>query len=52
MAGATIGPQLPRTPFPHPYQPYRIQDELMQHVYRAVHDSKVAVVESPTGTVR
>jgi len=35
-----------------PYdQPYDIQLNLMQHLYRAIEDKAVAVVESPTGTV-
>ena len=35
-----------------PYdKPYDIQLELMQHLYRAIEDKAVAVVESPTGTV-
>lgn len=46
---------LPTPPsFSFPYaQPYPIQTALMQHVYSAVEDPgvRVAVVESPTGTV-
>ena len=35
-----------------PYDnPYDIQLNLMQHLYRAIEDRAIAVVESPTGTV-
>lgn len=35
-----------------PYEePYNIQLSLMQHLYRAIEDRSVAVIESPTGTV-
>lgn len=35
-----------------PYEePYNIQLSLMQHLYRAIEDRSIAVVESPTGTV-
>ena len=35
-----------------PYdKPYEIQLNLMQHLYSAIEDKAVAVVESPTGTV-
>ena len=35
-----------------PYEePYSIQLSLMQHLYRAIEDGSIAVVESPTGTV-
>jgi hypothetical protein len=35
-----------------PYdEPYHIQLDLMQHLYRAIEDKAVVVVESPTGTV-
>jgi len=35
-----------------PYdKPYDIQLSLMQHLYRAIEDKAIAVVESPTGTV-
>ncbi|WVF71908.1 hypothetical protein IAT40_006718 [Kwoniella sp. CBS 6097] len=36
-------------PFPYP-KPYDIQLELMQTVFRAIEDGKIAIVESPTGT--
>ncbi|WWC60824.1 uncharacterized protein I303_103400 [Kwoniella dejecticola CBS 10117] len=39
------------TSFPFPYpKPYDIQLELMQTVFRAIEDGKIAIVESPTGT--
>lgn len=35
-----------------PYSPpYSIQVDLMRHLYTAIEDRKVAIVESPTGTV-
>lgn len=35
-----------------PYKPpYDIQTTLMQHVYSAIERKKIAIVESPTGTV-
>lgn len=34
-----------------PYQPYDIQLELMKNLYTALEDRKVAILESPTGTV-
>lgn len=35
-----------------PYdKPYDIQLNLMQHLYQAIEDRAIAVVESPTGTV-
>lgn len=38
--------------FPHPYKPYPIQQEFMGKLYEALKESKVAILESPTGTVR
>jgi hypothetical protein len=36
-----------------PYaKPYGIQDELMRHLYSAIENRRVTIVESPTGTVR
>jgi chromosome transmission fidelity protein 1 len=36
-----------------PYaKPYGIQDELMRHLYFAIENRRVTIVESPTGTVR
>lgn len=37
--------------FPFPYQPYHIQDQFMQALYRALEHGKVGIFESPTGTV-
>lgn len=36
--------------FCHPYVPYDIQLEFMQHLYDCLEHGKVAVFESPTGT--
>lgn len=35
-----------------PFFPYEIQLQLMRHLYEAIEDEKVTIVESPTGTVR
>lgn len=37
--------------FPYP-TPYAIQRDLMQTVFAAIEQSKIAIVQSPTGTVR
>lgn len=35
-----------------PYDPpYTVQTDLMKHVYSAIEGKKIAIVESPTGTV-
>lgn len=35
-----------------PYEkPYSIQIDFMKHIYSAIENRKVAIVESPTGTV-
>ncbi|XP_078804887.1 ATP-dependent DNA helicase DDX11 isoform X2 [Oryzias latipes] len=39
-----------RDTFPFPYQPYDIQEQFMQALYRALDQSKVGIFESPTGT--
>ncbi|KZW01490.1 DNA repair helicase, partial [Exidia glandulosa HHB12029] len=33
-----------------PYPPYNIQSDLMRHLYTAIEASKLAIIESPTGT--
>ena len=37
--------------FHHPYTPYDIQEEFMSVVYRVLDESKIGILESPTGTV-
>ena len=37
--------------FHHPYTPYNIQVDFMRDLYSVIEDGKVAVFESPTGTV-
>ena len=39
-----------RKDFHHPFQPYDIQQQLMEAVYHCIEDSKVGIFESPTGT--
>lgn len=38
--------------FPFPFPPYDIQVQFMRTVYSAIEEGKVALMESPTGTVR
>lgn len=40
-----------RTNFPFPYQPYVIQEQFMEALYRTLDQGKVGIFESPTGTV-
>lgn len=40
-----------RANFPFPYQPYGIQEQFMQTLYKAIDQGKVGIFESPTGTV-
>lgn len=37
--------------FPFPFEPYDIQKQLMTKVYQALQLGKIAILESPTGTV-
>lgn len=37
--------------FHHPYTPYAIQLQFMNAVYECLENEKVAILESPTGTV-
>lgn len=37
--------------FHHPYTPYDIQETFMKTVYQVLEESKVGILESPTGTV-
>ncbi|KAG7216090.1 hypothetical protein INR49_007842 [Caranx melampygus] len=39
-----------RVQFPFPYQPYNIQEQFMQALYKALDQGKVGIFESPTGT--
>jgi len=36
--------------FHHPYEPYSIQLEFMQKLYKTIDDGNVGIFESPTGT--
>ena len=40
----------PRTPFPFPFAPYPIQQQLMGKIYTCIKHKKVGIFESPTGT--
>ena len=37
--------------FHHPYQPYDIQNDLMNAIYECIEGGKIGIFESPTGTV-
>lgn len=37
--------------FHHPYTPYDIQETFMGTVYEVLSESKIGILESPTGTV-
>ena len=43
--------QVPETFPAFPFQPYAIQLDLMRRVFASIEDRKVAIMESPTGTV-
>ena len=45
------GPVIEKRDFHHPYTPYTIQETFMQTVYQVLEDSKIGILESPTGTV-
>ena len=52
MSDADLLPLPPPGFFSFPYEtPYPIQTELMHLVYQAIEGSKIAIVQSPTGTV-
>lgn len=36
--------------FHHPYDPYKIQYDLMKVVYQCIEEGKIGILESPTGT--
>lgn len=38
--------------FSFPYDPYEIQLQLMQQLYKTIDSSHIGIFESPTGTVR
>ncbi len=48
--GAGRGWLQPRSPFPFPFTPYPIQQQLMSAVYTTVRKKRVGIFESPTGT--
>lgn len=53
MMAESLALETPETFPAFPYDPpYDIQVDLMRHLYSAVENRKVAIVESPTGTVR
>lgn len=37
--------------FGHPYEPYQIQNEMMDAIYDCIEKGQVGVFESPTGIV-
>jgi chromosome transmission fidelity protein 1 len=41
-----------RQEFPFPFTPYVIQSEFMKCLYSALQEGRLAIMESPTGTVR
>ena len=47
----TLKLQTPEQFTAFPFLPYEIQLQLMQHLYGAIEDRQVTIVESPTGTV-
>jgi len=52
MSDGELLPLPPPESFSFPYEtPYPIQTELMHLVYQAIEGNKIAIVQSPTGTV-
>jgi chromosome transmission fidelity protein 1 len=39
----------PKKDFGHPYEPYQIQDEMMNAIYDCIAKGQVGIFESPTG---
>ncbi|XP_056272912.1 ATP-dependent DNA helicase DDX11 isoform X7 [Pseudoliparis swirei] len=49
-AGGFTNMENGRAQFPFPYQPYDIQEQFMQALYKTLDQGKVGIFESPTGT--
>ncbi|TNN80022.1 putative ATP-dependent RNA helicase DDX11-like protein 8 [Liparis tanakae] len=49
-AGGFTNMENGRVQFPFPYQPYDIQEQFMQALYKTLEQGKVGIFESPTGT--
>lgn len=50
--GEDVQVTFPLKDFHHPYTPYPIQETFMRTVYQVLEESRVGILESPTGTVR